>query len=89
MIGTDIIDGPNAISAANLARLGAVSALTAAGISAVLTNTTFVANGAATFTFGTQTFLALNNATAGFQSANDALIEITGFTGSLTNLAII
>ncbi|WP_160166322.1 VCBS domain-containing protein [Calothrix sp. PCC 7507] len=89
VIGTDIIDGPNAISAANLARLGAVSALTANGISAVLTNTTFVANGAATFTFGTQTFLALNNATAGFQSANDALIEITGFTGSLTNLAII
>jgi len=33
--------------------------------------------------------LALNDATAGFSATNDAIVEITGFTGSLTNLALI
>ncbi|MFN6473822.1 MAG: beta strand repeat-containing protein [Nostoc sp. SerVER01] len=88
-IGTDIIDGPNAISANNLAELGVVSALTQTGISAVLTSSSFVANGAATFSFGSRTFLALNNGSAGFQSSSNAVIEITGFSGSLNNLAII
>jgi hypothetical protein len=90
-IGTDSIDGPTAVSAANLAELGAVTALTQAGISAVLTNSSFAANRAATFSFsnGTRTFLALNNGTAGFQEAGDAVIEITGFTGNLTDLQII
>ncbi|MBN3909904.1 MAG: cadherin-like domain-containing protein [Nostoc sp. NMS1] len=88
-IGTDLIDGPNAVSAANLAELGAVSALTQTAISGVLTNSSFVANRAATFSFGSRTFLALNNSTAGFQSSSDAVIEITGFSGSLTNLAIV
>ncbi|MEH2067655.1 MAG: Ig-like domain-containing protein [Nostoc sp.] len=88
-IGTDFIDGPNAVSAANLRELGAVSALTQAGISTVLTNSSFAANRAVTFSFGSRTFLVLNNSTAGFQSANDAVIEITGFSGSLNNLAII
>ncbi|MFN6473820.1 MAG: FG-GAP-like repeat-containing protein [Nostoc sp. SerVER01] len=88
-IRTDIIDGPTAVSAVNLAELGAVSALTQDSISAVLTNGSFVANRAATFSFGSRTFLALNNGSAGFQSTSDAVIEITGFGGSLTNLAIV
>ncbi|WP_052304580.1 bluetail domain-containing putative surface protein [Nostoc punctiforme] len=87
-IGTDIINGPTAVSAANLAELGAVSALTQGSISAVLTNGSFVANRAATFSYGSRTFLALNNGTAGFQDTSNAVIEITGFSGSLTNLAI-
>ena len=92
-IGTDRIDGPSAVTTANLRELGTVSALTQAGISAVLTSSTFVRNGAATFSFGTgpsaRTFLALNDGTAGYSSTSDGLIEITGFTGSLTNLAVI
>ena len=92
-IGTDRIDAPNALSAANLRELGAVSALTQAGIAAVLTTATFVRNGAATFSFGTgsstRTFLALNDGIAGYSSTADGLIEITGFTGALTNLALI
>ncbi|MGF1933493.1 MAG: VCBS domain-containing protein [Nostoc sp. ChiQUE02] len=87
-IGTDVIDGPNVVSAANLAELGVVTALTQTGISAVLTSSSFVANRAATFSFGSRTFVALNNNTAGFQSTSDAVIEITGFSGSLTSLAI-
>ncbi|MGD1930636.1 MAG: bluetail domain-containing putative surface protein [Leptolyngbyaceae cyanobacterium] len=36
-----------------------------------------------------RTFLALNDEVAGFQAANDAVIEITGYSGSLANLVII
>jgi Ca2+-binding RTX toxin-like protein len=92
-IGTDILDGPTAVTAANLRELGSVSALTATAIGAVLTTANFARNGAATFSFGAgqtaRTFLALNDGTAGFSSTSDSLIEITGFSGALTNLAIV
>ncbi|TKB76582.1 MAG: hypothetical protein E8D42_16905 [Nitrospira sp.] len=88
-IGTDRIDGPTAVSAANLRELGAVTALTQDKINDVLTAGTFAANGAATFSLGSRTFLALNNGTAGFQEGTDAVIELVGVTGSLTDLAII
>jgi hypothetical protein len=92
-IGTDRLDGPTAITAANVAELGSVNALTQTGIAALLTNTAFSANRAASFTWQDgatlRTFLALNNGTAGFSSTTDAIIEITGYTGALTDLAII
>ncbi|WP_278002584.1 bluetail domain-containing putative surface protein [Nodosilinea sp. FACHB-13] len=37
---------------------------------------------------GPRTFVALNNDTAGFQEASNAVIEITGFSSSLTSLVI-
>ena len=82
------------MSAANLKDgLGAVSELTQSGIQAVLTTTKFVASGAATFTFGSgataRTFLALNDATAGFSATTDGILEITGYSGSLVNLAVV
>jgi serralysin len=93
VIGTDRLDGPTAVTAANVAELGSVTALTQAGISAVLTNTAFSANRAASFTWQDgatlRTFVALNNGTAGFSSTTDAIVEITGYSGLLTNLAII
>ncbi len=55
----------------------------------LLTAATFVANGAATFTVGGDRFLALNDATAGFQAAQDIVLNITGFSGSISNLAVI
>jgi Ca2+-binding RTX toxin-like protein len=92
-IGTDILDGPTAVTAANTKELGAVATLDQAGISAVLSTVAFGSNQAATFTFGSgigaRTFLALNDATAGFSGTSDGLIEITGYTGLLTNLSII
>jgi Ca2+-binding RTX toxin-like protein len=87
-IGTDRIDGPAAVSAALLAQLASVGALTEDGIGAVLTDAAFAANAAATFGFGERTFLALNDGLAGFQEAFDAVIEITGYSGSLSDLAI-
>ncbi|MCP9788457.1 leucine-rich repeat protein [Cyanobium sp. Maggiore-St4-Cus] len=92
-IGTDILDGPTAVTAANLRELGSVSALTATAIASVLTAANFARNGAGSFSFGAgqtaRTFLALNDGTAGFSSTSDSLIEITGFSGALTNLAIV
>lgn len=66
-----------------------MTALTQDAIDDVLTAGTFAANGAATFSVESQTFLALNKGTSGFQAATDAVIELVEFTGALTDLAII
>lgn len=67
--------------------VGSVATLNTTGIAAKLTNTAFVANSAAQFTFGTganiRNFVAINDGTAGFSAATDAIIEVTGLTGTL------
>jgi hypothetical protein len=93
-IGTDRLDGPTAVTAANINKLGAVSALDATSIGTVLTSTSFLANGATTFTYAdpsgiSRSFIALNDGIAGYSSSNDAIVEITGYTGLLANLAVI
>ena len=92
-IGVDTIDGPVAVTAANLRELGNVSSLDSASIAAVLSTTNFLASRAASFTIGTEastrTFVALNNNQNGFQANLDAIIEITGYSGNLTDLAIL
>ena len=86
----DRIDGPTAIAAGGVTKLAtAVTNLTASGISAVLTTSTFGAFKAVAFSYGSQTFLALNDKTAGFSATADGLIDITGFSGTLSNLAIV
>jgi hypothetical protein len=94
VIGTDSVDGPSAVTASVLKDgLGPVVSLTQSAIQAVLTPTLFTKSGAATFSFvdgaSTRTFLALNDSTAGFLASTDAIVEITGFSGSLANLAVI
>ncbi len=64
--------------------VGAVTSLTAAGIAEKLTPTLFDANFAARFSFGSRTFVAINNAIAGFNNSTDALVEVTGLTGTLS-----
>jgi len=92
-IGTDSLDGPYAVAAAQVANLGAVSSLTEVGVAAQLTGSTFFAQQAATFTFGVgstaRTFVAFNDGVAGFQAATDGVVEITGYTGDLTKLSVI
>ena len=88
-IGRDAIDGPSAVTASQLKELGNVTALTETAIKQVLTATNFIAKGASTFSFGDRTFLGINDSIAGFSASTDSIIEITGFTGSLTNLAIV
>jgi hypothetical protein len=88
-ISKDSLDGPNTVSAANIAHLGSVDSLTLTELQALLTDQAFIANGAATFTDSAgRTFLALNDGTDGY-SAADAIIEISGFSGNLTALAIV
>lgn len=90
-IGIDVIDGPSsrAVTASQLKELGSVTALTETAIQQVLTATNFSAYGAATFSFGDRTFLGINDRIAGFSASTDSIIEITGFTGNLTDLAIV
>ncbi len=88
LFGTDIFDGLNAVSAANLRKLGSAASLSATDVAALLNTSNFVANGAATFTVGSSRFVALNDGIAGFQAASDAVIDITGFSGNINNLAI-
>ena len=92
-IGTDILDGPTAVSAANINKRGSVAALDAQFISTILTSVYFTANKAATFSYadpsGTlRSFLALNNGVAGFSASTDAIVEITDYIASLNNLQI-
>ena len=98
-IGSDQLDGPTTLGASQIKKLGAVASLEPALLSAFLKGKdpqanapTFAANGAALFSFPapgqTRTFLALNDATQGFDASKDAIIEITGYTGDLNNLTI-
>ena len=80
VIGQDLIDVAASPPTNGFKTLGVQSSLTIGSIAALLNSSNFVANGAATFGFGSRTFLALNNADAGFSSASDAVLEITGFT---------
>ncbi|WP_204137104.1 calcium-binding protein [Halomicronema sp. CCY15110] len=84
----DSIMASHAVAAADLLQLGEVSQLEAAAIADVLSADLFTPLGAATFTFEQRTFLALNDAIAGFQAATDGVIEITGFAGDLAHLEV-
>lgn len=85
------IDGPNAVAKADVDQLGDVGTLNEANIQGLLTVANFEANTAATFTAesGTRTFLAINDGVDGFSTADDAIVEITDFSGNLSNLTII
>ena len=67
--------------------VGTVATLDTDGITAKLTSASFTANSAAQFTFGSafgsRTFVAINDATDGFGATTDAIIEVTGLTGTL------
>jgi Ca2+-binding RTX toxin-like protein len=62
---------------------GSVATLDTNGIAVKLTTATFTANAAAQFSFGSRTFVAINDATAGFSATTDAIIEVTGLTSTL------
>ncbi|WP_300007294.1 bluetail domain-containing putative surface protein [Anabaena sp. AL09] len=62
---------------------GSVATLDTNGIAVKLTTATFTANAAAQFSFGSRSFVAINDATAGFSATTDAIIEVTDLTGTL------
>lgn len=91
--GVDNIDSPfNRSTPIQPRQLGMVKTLDAVGIESLLTSKNLAKNAAATFTFNgsneLRTFLVLNDATPGFKASSDSVIEITGYAGNLSNLAI-
>lgn len=94
VIGQDNFDVSTVPVAGSFRTLGAVNDLTASAIGILLNANTFQANGAATFSYGSRTFIAFNNATAGFSSTTDAIVEITGCSyaagfNSLSQISIV
>ena len=90
-IGTDVID--SFVRAGSVQTLGTVSSLTGAAIGQLLNAQTFLADTAATFILGSgsarRTFLAFNDTRFGFQADRDGLVEITGFSGQLSQLQVV
>ena len=71
-----------------LAQLANTTSLRREDMSSLLNSTDFNANAAVTFNMDERTFLAMNDATAGFQGNSDTMIEITGYSGNLAGLSI-
>lgn len=86
-IGIDYIGSSWAVPAEQVLQLGTIHILDEQSIAAIVTDD-WVSLGAATFKLNERTFLALNDAVPGYQASQDGLIEITGFEGSLAELAI-
>jgi Ca2+-binding RTX toxin-like protein len=88
VIGTDAFDGPTSVNAANISKLTVASAFSGTSLASALTNANFAANRAALLTFTDGTYLALNNATAGWNATTDAMMKFS-FTGTANNFAIV
>ncbi|MCP9899593.1 hypothetical protein KBZ09_03020, partial [Cyanobium sp. Cruz CV11-17] len=97
-VGLDRFDVATAPPAGGFKTLGAVSGLNDTALTGLLSATNFVANGAATFSFGSgsalRTFIAFNDATAGYGASSDAVVEISGFSyasgfNSLSRISIV
>ena len=92
-IGTDVIDGPSAVPRGQVSVLSSVMALDSTNVGARLTSALFKANSAVAFSLSSNVpqrwFIALNDSIAGFDPARDALVEITGFTGQISNMQIV
>jgi Ca2+-binding RTX toxin-like protein len=95
--GSDRIDTIASSSRAVRVLSGKPTTLSRSAITTFLNGSTggvanFAAAGASVFTFGSgtglRTFLAVNDAVAGYDSAVDQLLEITGASGTLANLSV-
>lgn len=91
VIGTDVINGFGL--AGSVTQLGVVSNLSDVEVGKVLSNQFFTANSSVTFGYTSdnvnRTFLAFNDGRIGFQAGSDSIVEITGYSGNLNNLAVV
>jgi Ca2+-binding RTX toxin-like protein len=97
-VGRDRFDVSTAPAAGAFRNLGALSGLTNAALTTLLSATNFGSSGAATFTYGSgtalRTFIAFNDGSAGFNAITDAVVEITGYRfasgfSSLSEISIV
>ena len=86
-IGVDNISSTNAVHANDILHLEEVSSLAASHLELELSE--IKVNGAATFHHGNRSFLILNDDQQGFQSDVDSFIEISGFSGDLSQINIL
>lgn len=85
-IGSDAIVAPVAISAENITDFGVLSEFSPSAATAFLAE--LDADSAAILEFASKDFLVINDGIAEFDVFADAVIEITGYTGNLDDLAI-
>ncbi|KZR74568.1 bluetail domain-containing putative surface protein [Prochlorococcus marinus] len=57
-------------------------------MSSLLNSTTSNAHTAAIFSMNTRTFLEMNDARVGLQGSSDSMVEITGYSGNLSDLVM-
>jgi Ca2+-binding RTX toxin-like protein len=92
-IGTDVIDGPYSVSKNSLLRfeVSGSSAPSSAVFQALLPASVLLPGGAAFVSFAAsqKAFIVLNDGKAGFNSKEDILIDITGYSGNPGSLTII
>ena len=90
VIGSDSLDGPTAINASSINKITTTSSqsFSAAAVAATLTSTNFAANRAALISFADGNYLAINNGTAGWNAATDAILRFNS-TGTIGSLAIL
>ena len=86
-IGTDRIMAWGSIGD-EVTQLASTRSLRREDMSSLLNSTTFNAHAAVTFSMDTRTFLAMNDARAGFQGSSDSMVEITGYSGNLSDLVM-
>jgi serralysin len=87
-VGIDILNGPGASTITPVVLAQKITALTSGDIGLLLASeANFPVNGAAIFRLfqnrEDRIYLALNNGTPGFSPTEDAIIEITGYSGDL------
>ena len=93
-IGYDKIDGPNTQAIKPVLLSQKATSFSESAINALLnTPGNFPASGAAIFKIGAsdgeRVFLALNSGAASFSANEDALLEITGYSGTLSQLQVL
>ena len=92
-IGSDIIDGPSSVPRGQVKQLPALQILDAQSLQSHLSSQQLPANGAAIVSssggMAARWFLILNDSIAGYNASRDAIIEITGFTGRLSDMQVL
>ena len=71
-----------------VAHLGELADAEPGELAALVHQHEFVANGAASFIVNERTYLLMNDSHPGFDWENDTVVEITGFSGDINQLAI-
>ena len=94
MVGTDLIDATYPIAPGRIKEIGFINQFTETELINTLSETNFEAQAGIVFQYfdasiGRRSFLALNDNQPGFSSINDTIIEITGYSNSITGLEII